>query len=221
MPRVTAILLLHVLATGAWAAESFDPASLQDELAAAADGLEPKVLALALKATARAWGQGLDRRKILTVIDYSLPSTRKRLWVIDLAQKKVLFHELVAHGRGSGENRATRFSNRARSLESSLGLFETLGTYQGKHGYSLKLKGLEAGINDKAIERAIVIHGAWYVSAAFARQHGRLGRSWGCPALDQAIAKDVIDTLKGGSLLFVYYPDPEWIRESDYLETGT
>jgi len=195
------------------------PESLEAALSRQATGLKPEVLRLALKARELAWkrGQG-DALKRLTVIDYSLPSTRKRLWVLDLAERRVLFHELVAHGRGSGDNVATAFSNRSGSLQSSLGLFLTGETYSGKHGYTLRLQGLEPGINDRAEERAIVIHGAWYVSEEFASRHGRLGRSWGCPALDRKVSRKLIDAIKGGSLLFVYYPDRSWLKGSKYLE---
>jgi L,D-transpeptidase-like protein len=192
--------------------------SLRDQLMKQASGLNPKVLDLALQATKKAWKKNLGHKKILTVIDYSLASSRKRLWVFDLEKKKVLFFELVAHGKGSGADYAKKFSNESGSLATSLGLFETSATYSGKHGYSLKLKGLEKGINDKALERAIVIHGAWYVTAEFAKQHGRLGRSWGCPALDKAVAKKVIDTIKDGSLVFAYYPDKKWLATSQFLD---
>lgn len=176
-------------------------------------GLSPQVLAMALDAVACARAKGVDgRNDLLTVIDYSLPSTQPRLWVLDLEKGKVLFHELVAHGQGTGEKYATRFSNVKDSKQTSLGLFLTGGTYQGGNGYSLKLKGLDKGINDRAEERHIVIHGAWYVSTEHARQQGRLGRSWGCPALSQASARTVIDTIKGGSFVFSYAGDKTWFR---------
>jgi hypothetical protein len=156
-------------------------------------------------------------KDLVTVIDYSLPTTRRRLWVLDVEREKVLFHELVAHGKGSGENYATRFSDEEGSLQSSLGLFQATTAYVGKHGYSLRLRGLEKGFNERAFQRSIVIHGAWYVSEAFAAQHGRLGRSWGCPALDRSVAKKVIDTIKGGTLVFAYYPDEKWLSASKFL----
>jgi hypothetical protein len=170
-----------------------------------AQGLSPKVLAKALDAVAAARAQGIsgDRDK-LTIIDYSLPSTQPRLWVLDLAQGKVLFHEMVAHGSGSGDKYATRFSNVNDSRATSLGLFLTGGTYEGGNGYSLKLKGLDAGINDRAEERHIVVHGAWYVSDDHARQFGMIGRSWGCPALPLTEAPAVIDAIKGGTFLYAY-----------------
>lgn len=174
-------------------------------LAQGADGLSPQVLAAALDAVAQARAHGISGRSdLLTIIDYTLPSTEPRLWVLDLAHGKVLYHELVAHGSGSGDNYATRFSNVNDSRQTSLGLFLTAGTYEGGNGYSLKLQGLDRGLNDRAEERHIVMHGAWYVSPEQARSLGRIGRSWGCPALSTAVARPVIDTIKGGSFIFSY-----------------
>ncbi len=170
-----------------------------------AEGLSPNVLAKALDAVSAARARGISgRTDRLTVIDYSLPSSQPRLWVLDLAQGKVLFHELVAHGAGSGDKYATRFSNVNDSRATSLGLFLTAGTYEGGNGYSLTLKGLDPGVNDQAETRHIVMHGAWYVSEDHARQFGMIGRSWGCPALPQAVAPAVIDAVKGGSFLYAY-----------------
>ncbi len=189
-----------------------------ERLAAHAPGLRRDVLRLALEARLAALARGLAKRTdVLTVIDYSLPSTERRLWVFDVRSGEMLFHELVAHGKNTGENFARRFSNREGSLETSLGLFRTVGTYAGRNGYSLALDGLEPGFNDRAADRAVVMHGAPYVSAAFAAVHGRLGRSWGCPALSQEVAARVIDTIKGGSLLFSYFPDSEWLSHSRFL----
>lgn len=201
---ISAILALLFLPSGASAA----PEIVQAVLAKGGDaarGLSPKVLTAALDAIESARARGISGRDdLLTVIDYSLPSTRPRLWVLDLSEGKVLFHELVAHGQGSGGNYATRFSNLPDSHQSSLGLYLTAGTYTGGNGYSLKLRGLESGVNDLAESRYIVMHGAWYVSPEHARAHGRIGRSWGCPALPKASAGPVIDTIKDGSFLFVY-----------------
>jgi len=170
-----------------------------------AEGLSPKVLAKALDAVSAARARGISSKSDrLTVIDYSLPSTQPRLWVLDLAQGKVLFHELVAHGSGSGDKYATRFSNVNDSRATSLGLFLTAGTYEGGNGYSLTLRGLDPGINDQAEVRHIVMHGAWYVSEDHARQFGMLGRSWGCPALSPTVAPEVIDAIKGGSFVYSY-----------------
>jgi len=184
-------------------------------LAKGAQGLSPKVLAMALDAVACARARGVSgRNDVLTVIDYSLPSTQPRLWVLDLAHGEVLFHELVAHGSGSGENYATRFSNVADSRQTSLGLFLTGGTYEGGNGYSLTLKGLDKGVNDLAETRHIVMHGAWYVSPEHARSQGRLGRSWGCPALSQTVAPEVINTIKGGSFVFSYAGTRDWYQKA-------
>jgi hypothetical protein len=180
-------------------------------------GLSPRVLTLALDAVSAAHARGVSGRDdLLTVIDYSLPSTQPRLWVLDLAHGKVLYHELVAHGSGSGENYATHFSNVDESRQTSLGLFLTGGTYEGGNGYSLKLRGLDKGFNDRAEDRHIVMHGAWYVSPEQIRSQGRLGRSWGCPALSQTIAPEVIDTIKGGSFVFSYSD-----RDSTWLQAAT
>lgn len=194
-----------------------DAAETFENLRTAAPDLDPQVLRLALDAVDCSWAREVGRRDLLTVIDYSLASTEPRLWVFDLERQELLFHELVAHGVNTGENYATRFSNRHGSKQSSLGVFLTGETYSGRNGYSLRLHGLEDGINHLALDRAIVVHGAWYVSEAFGREHGRLGRSWGCPALDQEVAREVIDTVKEGSLLFIYYPDPTWQESSELL----
>ena len=182
-------------------------------LAKGVEGLNPKVLAMALDSVACAKAKGVSGRDdLLTVIDYSLPSTEPRLWVLDLERGEVLFHELVAHGRGTGDNYATKFSNLNDSHQTSLGLFLTGGTYEGGNGYSMKLQGLHKGFNDKAEARHIVMHGAWYVSEAQARAQGRIGRSWGCPALSETMAPKVIDTIKGGSFVFSYGGDQDWLQ---------
>lgn len=156
----------------------------------------------------------------LTVIDYSRPSTEPRLWVYDLPSGDQLFTELVAHGRNSGEDQAVRFSDEPESHQSSLGLFVAGETYVGAHGYSLRLDGLEPGFNGRARERAIVVHGAPYVDATLAARQGRLGRSLGCPALREAIADRVIDTVRDGGVIFAYYPDADWLRHSRFLHCG-
>jgi hypothetical protein len=153
----------------------------------------------------------------LTIIDYSKPSTEPRLWVLDLRTRELLFHELVAHGQGSGGNYATRFSNEPDSHQTSIGLFVTESTYVGRNGYSLRLNGLDRGFNDRARTRAIVMHGAPYVNAGISKSLGRLGRSHGCPAVRDAVARELIDRVKGGSLVFSYYPDEQWLNSSKYL----
>jgi hypothetical protein len=195
------------------------PTVLADRLAAEAPSANPKVLVLATRAAECARKQGvLDGFRHLAVIDYSLPSTQPRLWVFDLERGRLIFQELVAHGRNTGEAKAERFSNTEGSHMSSIGLFKTLQPYYGSNGYSLRLSGLDPGFNDNALARAIVMHGAPYVSAAIAERLGRLGRSWGCPAVRPEIARTVIDTLKGGALLFAYYPDRKWLAESPYFQ---
>lgn len=194
--------------------------NLQTELqqfSGQAPGLNPKVLKLGLEAYNKARKEGLDKQQILTIVDYTKPSTEKRLWVFDLNNRSVLFNEYVAHGKNSGGNYATSFSDRSGSLESSLGVFLTESVYQGKHGTSLKLKGLEKGFNDKAEVRDIVIHRANYATAQFAHKHGRLGRSWGCFAVSPAVADSLIHSIKNGTLVFAYYPDPSWLSKSQFL----
>jgi hypothetical protein len=180
--------------------------------------IDARVLTLALNAANCAIRSGaVADPKTLTVIDYSRPSSIKRLWVFDLGSRELLYEELVAHGKGSGENLATVFSNEPESHTSSLGLFATEDTYVGRNGYSLRLNGLDERFNDRARERAIVMHGAPYVSEDFVRAQGRLGRSWGCPALREGVAREVIDRVKGNGLVFAYYPDQKWLESSKYL----
>jgi L,D-transpeptidase-like protein len=177
----------------------------------------PDVLALALKAYDCACATRAVAAGLLTIIDYTLPSTARRLWVIDVAARRVVFNELVAHGAKSGEIYAASFSNEPGSRRSSLGLFRTEDTYVGEHGESLRLSGLEPGVNDRAMERAIVMHGAPYVSPTVIAARGELGRSWGCPALERGVDRRVIERIKGGTALFAYYPDAHWLRTSRYL----
>ena len=184
-------------------------------------GISQSVLQLALSAVSCAVNSGaIETPRTLTVIDYSLPSTDERLWVFDVPSGRMLFKELVAHGRNTGENMATSFSDVLNSRQSSLGLFVTRDTYVGSNGYSLRMNGLEPGFNGKALDRAIVMHGAPYVDPALAKQQGRIGRSWGCPALREAIARDVIDTVRGGGVIFSYYPDKDWLTSSRFLNCG-
>jgi hypothetical protein len=210
------MLLALLLLAGAPLVQAQD---LLARLSAAAPGLDRKVLALALRArecarVAGVTGSGAER---LAVIDYTLPSTEKRLWIFDLGRGTLLHAEHVAHGRGSGDNMATRFSNVEGSFQSSLGLFATAETYTGENGYSLRMDGLEPGINDAARERLLVMHGADYVDLAQARRQGRLGRSWGCPAVRAEVARVVIDDLRDGQLLFAYARDASWLNGSRFL----
>ena len=146
----------------------------------------------------------LTNKKVITIIDFSKPSTEKRLFIIDLENRKLLFQTFVAHGKNSGLIKPTKFSNRIGSNQSSLGFYRTAETYTGRHGYSLMLDGLEKNINDNARKRAIVIHGAKYVSDEFIKKNNRLGRSWGCPAVSDELSEEIIDLIKDGSCLYIY-----------------
>jgi len=191
-------------------------------LAQAAPSADRNVLQLAAKAMSCALRRpdlGVDPAR-LSVIDYSRPSTEPRMWVFDLRRQTLLFEEWVAHGRNSGENRTEHFSNRDGSFMSSLGAFTAQETYMGGNGYSLRLAGLEPGFNDRARDRAIVIHGAPYVNPATAQLQGRLGRSLGCPAVRLSVAKPLIDALRGGTMVFAYYPDQDWLKHSQLLAGG-
>jgi hypothetical protein len=180
--------------------------------------IDPHVFQLALGAAECAVRSGaIDEPSTLTIIDYSKPSSEERLWVFDLESHQLLYEELVAHGQGSGDDLATVFSNQPDTHASSLGLFRTEDTYVGRNGYSLRLEGLDEGFNHRARERAIVMHGAPYVSDEFVKKNGRLGRSWGCPALREGVAREVIDRVRGNGLLFAYYPNRDWLDSSRYL----
>ena len=159
---------------------------------------------------------GSLKTPVLTIIDFSLPSNEKRLWIIDPIQQKILLHSVVAHGRNSGELMASKFSNRPESFQSSIGFYKTGETYQGKHGYSLRLDGLEQEFNGQARNRAIVIHGADYATEAFAEINGRLGRSLGCPALPTELSSQAIDLIKDGSLLFIFGNDENYLLKSTF-----
>lgn len=155
--------------------------------------------------------------RYLILIDFTLPSNERRLWVIDLYTLQITNNSLVSHGRNSGNEYALKFSNKINSHMSSLGFYTTSDTYIGKHGYSLYLDGRENGINDNARKRAIVIHSADYATWNFIKKFGRLGRSYGCPALPPQKGQKIIDTIKGGACLFIYYPDKTYLKESKYF----
>jgi len=157
--------------------------------------------------------KGIIQKDILTLIDFSLSSNTKRLWVIDLATNTVLFQSLVAHGRNTGEEFASEFSNRNSSYQSSLGFYATGEIYQGKHGASLRLDGLEKGVNDNARQRAVVVHGADYVSDSFIQNHKRLGRSQGCPAIPVELTNQIIQVIKDKSCLYIYHPSRSFVME--------
>lgn len=191
---------------------------LAARLATLAPLADPAVLRMAVKAQQCAVASGtVQQPRRLAVIDYSLPSTSPRMWVFELDEPRLLHAEHVAHGKHTGENLARAFSNVEGSLQTSLGLFSAAETYIGENGISLRMDGLEPGINDRARERLLVIHGADYVDPVQAQRQGRLGRSYGCPALRRAVASEVIDHLKEGQLVFAYYPDMQWLDSSRFL----
>ncbi|WP_019409667.1 murein L,D-transpeptidase catalytic domain family protein [Pseudomonas psychrophila] len=197
-------------------ASPFQPV-LFTSLTQAAPELNPQALKGALSAMQCAINNGASQAEHLAVIDYSQPSTARRLWIFDLRKKTLVLRDLVAHGQNSGENFATQFSNSEGSYQSSLGLFRTQESYQGANGYSLRMDGLEPGINDRARDRDIVIHAASYVNPLWSQRQGRIGRSQGCPAVRPQVARKVVDTLKGGQFMFAWYPDQRWLKSSAYL----
>jgi hypothetical protein len=194
-------------------------ASLVETLHNKAPKLDQKVLNLALEAYHKAETKGQVKNHHLTVIDFRLPSNKQRMWVFDLDSSSLDFNTYVAHGKNSGDTYAKHFSNTNSSKTSSLGTFITKNSYFGGKGYSLNLQGVEKGINDHALDRRIVIHGAWYMSPSFINNQGRAGRSWGCPAVDTKVAKPLINNIKDGSVVFAYYPDKEWFDKSQYIYT--
>jgi hypothetical protein len=161
------------------------------------------------------------RKNIMTLIDFTKPSSEERLFVLDMDRRCLLYSSVVSHGRNSGANYATSFSNETGSYQSSLGFYVTENTYKGKNGYSLILDGLEKGFNDRAKERAIVIHGAAYSNPSVIANTGRLGRSQGCPALPEAVSAKIIDAIKGGSVLYIYADNSEYAQKSDFLHTNS
>jgi len=160
----------------------------------------------------------LHNDSVIAIVDFSLPSSQKRLFVIDIKNSRLLFNTLVSHGRNSGKLNATSFSNAVNSHKSSLGFYITDNTYMGEHGLSLRLKGTEKGINDNAMSRAIVMHGASYVNNDFVESQGYIGRSFGCPAIPDEIHEEVITALKGGTCLFIYSDNKNYIAHSKMLQ---
>ena len=184
-----------------------------DQLQLSHTGLQKSVFEYAL----RGWQKINPSKSTLTIVDLSQPSTHKRMYVVDLIKKRLLFNTYVAHGRNSGDLVPNQFSNTQSSFQSSLGFYQTLNTYMGKHGLSLQLKGLEKGFNDNVFNRNIVLHGADYACEDFIRKTGRLGRSQGCPAVPYADSKGIIQAVKGGTCLFVYSPNTDYLKKSSYL----
>lgn len=191
---------------------------LHGELKLQALNLDYKVFRLAMVGYYALQKEGtLNSKELITIIDFSRPSTDKRFYTIDLKKKEVKYHTYVAHGRNTGQNIATNFSNTPHSNQSSLGFYVTGETYVGSKGYSLRLDGKDGSFNDKIRSRAVVIHAAEYATESWIKRYGRLGRSQGCPALPPDLAKAVIDTIKDKTAIFTYYPDADYLNASRYL----
>jgi hypothetical protein len=192
--------------------------SVYDSLQLSLAGLSWEAFDLAKKGFDKLVAQGkVINNSIISIVDFSQPSSRKRLYIIDLKHYKVLFNTWVAHGRNSGREMANNFSNREASYMSSPGFYVTGETYRGGHGYSLKLEGVERGINDKAYERAIVVHGAAYVNPALIATQGYIGRSLGCPAVPEKLAVPIINTIRNGTCMFIYHPAESYLQRSSLL----
>ncbi|HEV8358030.1 MAG TPA: murein L,D-transpeptidase catalytic domain family protein [Gemmatimonadales bacterium] len=218
MPRALRLLIPALaIAAAACARPRLQAAPSPADLPSIPAGMSTDAWVHAHAAFARAERDGRAAKPLLAVIDYSLPSSARRLWVVDLSTNEVVMNEYVAHGQRSGGTWTTDFSNRTGSNRSSLGTFVTLNTYRGVRGLSLRLMGLEPGINDKALPRGIVIHGTPNVSAARALA-GRVGRTEGCPAVPQASARRLIRLLEGGAVVFAWYPDRHFLATSEYLD---
>ena len=189
--------------------------SIYDSLHLGISGLSKQAYDLAQSGFKKMLRQGrLENDSVLSIVDFSQPSDKKRLYVLDMRNYKVLYNTLVAHGRNSGKLWAQSFSNRPSSYKSSIGFYLTGHPYDGNNGYSLKLEGLEKGFNNNAGRRAIVIHGARYVCDSYITEQGYIGRSEGCPAVPLQFAKDIINTIKDGSCLFIYHPDKLYCQRS-------
>lgn len=182
-----------------------------------ANTLSEAVIDKVIKTLACAREYNVEHNNILTIIDYSLPSSEKRLWVFSINDMKLLFHTYVSHGIKSGELLSMYFSNKYNSKASSIGVYKTEKAYRGREGLSLRLDGLERSFNDNASNRAVVMHGGWYVEENFIKKYGRAGRSWGCPAVPLNLRDDIINTIKDNSLFVVYYPSDSWFVKSKFL----
>lgn len=210
---------LVVLSAHATAHAALRPGRLAETIRAQAPNISTGAVLTAIDAYVHVRRQHLTDKPLLTIIDYSVPSDKKRLAVANVRTGKVLFYTYVAQGKGSGLKYATRFSNEAGTDASSLGVYLTGATYFGKHGYSLRLHGLDPGFNGAAYRRDIVIHSAWYVSKAFAQKYGRMGLSWGCFALSRKVEGAVVKLIRGATVLVGYYPDSKWLHSSAFLST--
>lgn len=200
--------------------EGNETSVLYSELSLESIGLKQNVFSTAMQGFNKLVSRGtLANDKVITIADFSQPSTQKRLYVVDLQNKKVLFNTLVAHGKNTGALYAKSFSNDGSSLKSSPGFYVTGDTYTGHNGYSLRLNGLEKNINDNALSREVVMHGANYVAPSFANAMGFIGRSWGCPAVPMSQHKAIINTIKDGSCLFIYTTENNYLARSPVLNS--
>ena len=192
--------------------------TIYDELNLGKAGLELNVFEMAMKGFDKlSSNRQTGEDSVLAIVDFTKPSGTKRLFVIDLKSRKLVYHTYVSHGKNSGLQYATRFSNLPESHMSSLGFYLTKKTYNGSNGYSLQLDGCEKGVNDKAFSRAIVMHAADYANEQIAKGRGYIGRSYGCPAVPTALHKPIIDKLKDGNVLFIYYPDRKYLQQSQLI----
>jgi hypothetical protein len=197
----------------------FDPPTLYEQLKLASIGLKESIFKKAVQGWTYLKSQTLlDKPHILSIADFSQSANSKRLYVIDMEKKVVLFHTYVSHGRNSGGEYARTFGNKPQSFKSSLGFYVTGATYKGSCGLSMRLKGLEKGINHNAEVRGIVLHGAHYANESFIKKNGRLGRSQGCPVVPEKFCKPIIDSIKEGSCLFIFYPDSNYFKRSVFCD---
>lgn len=216
------LIALFILATGWWHLPSDENYNLPDPGTSSAIRFPDAGISADLREVFNncfPLFSGRASHQLVTLIDFSRPSTEKRLWTFDPQTGALIFNSLVAHGQGTGENMAVSFSNQPNSHQSSLGFYLTDTPYEGKHGLSLRLIGLEPGINNNALDRAIVVHGADYVSEQFVRQYGRLGRSHGCPALPTEIVEPFIKAAAKGTLIFIYHPEYQALMTKDEATT--
>jgi len=198
---------------------SIDQPSVYDSLKLGALGLSRQAYDYALKGFTYLLSKGkIANNNIISIADFSEPSSKKRLFIIDLKNYKILFNTYVAHGQNSGREYADNFSNRPESLQSSPGFYVTKETYTGSHGMSLRLEGEEQGINDNALNRGIVMHAAAYVNESLAKGRGFIGRSWGCPAVAPELHQAIINKIKNGTCLFLYTPNKNYISSSRILK---
>lgn len=207
-----------VEASNSAAAIEAESNSMYDEMDLGGAGLTKTAFTLAYRGYRNLVNQGIvPQDNIITVADFSQSSRKKRLYIIDVENKDVIMQTYVAHGKNSGKEYAKSFSNKMSSLKSSLGFYITKGTYFGEHGLSLRIEGVDRGFNDNAFRRAVVVHGADYLGESFVRKNPFSGRSWGCPAVPAKQSKEIINTIKGGTVMFIYHPSQQYLKKSRIL----